>query len=352
MKKKELITFLGGIFLVLTLVAPIAAKETLWRMNTWQPGTKMEVAYMQMAVDEIYKLSNGQLKIEIYPAFALGHNSNTWLRDMKNGVIDISCVYPGLTAGEEPSLSILEMPNIWKTREQNILAMDSLFNFKKRVYKDVWGSELIASGTIMDTDYEIFTKGKLIKGLDDLKGLKIRTPGGRYRELYTLIGAAPQMIPQPELYMSMKTGVIDGYRTGSSVVYAMNLYEVSKYGLIAGPTETLQQDIVVSHKVWNALPSDLQEIVRKVWDKWAAAVKGRTIHGIDDAYWRTKNIEKGMVYNKMSEEELIKFRENAMKILLDWVKKTGGRTIEAWELIKPIIIPPTQPGKPEQLFTK
>ena len=88
---------------------------------------------MQLACDEIYERSDGRLKIEIYPGFSLGYDKSTWLRDMKAGVIDITCVYNAFTGGEEPSFTVLEMPQIWRSREQSLLAADAFFNFKKKI---------------------------------------------------------------------------------------------------------------------------------------------------------------------------------------------------------------------------
>ena len=365
MKKKLML--LCVICLVLALVAPLyvvgcatqaptpapapAEGPILWRLNTWQSATRMEIPYMEMAAQEIYERSNGRLTIEIYPAFSLGHDPTTWLRDMKEGAIDISCVYPAYTGGEEPSFTVDEMPGIWKSKEQALLASDALFNFKKRIYKDVWNSEFISSGCILSQYGVLFTTGTQVKTLTDVEGLKIRTPGGRHKELWTLLGAAPQMMPQPDIYMALKTGVIDGCYTGSSTCLQTNFYEVTSYAIPWGPTdEALAQDIVVSNRAWNELTPDLQQILRDVWERWAATLKGRTIAAIDDPWYQEQLEAKGVVYSTLSEKDTAQLREYGMQVFTKWISETGGCTEEAWQIIKPFLIEPATPGEPEEMF--
>lgn len=323
-------------------------------MHHWRPATQMEIPYMQLACDEIYERSDGRLTIEIYPGFSLGYDKSTWLRDLKAGVIDITCIYNAFTAGEEASFTVLEMPQIWRSREQGLLAANAFFNFKKRVYKDVWGSEMLAQGTILEGGRElVFTKGRVIRSVDDLKGLKIRVPGGRYRELFTELGVAPQSLSLGDVYMSMKTGVIDGLRTGSGTVNQLKLYEVADQAVKLGSWGPLSQDVVVSSRAWGELSPDLQEIVRDVWQKWAMGMFGHVVHCpyVDDLYWQQKNEAEGMTYGEVPEEELVKIREIAMKVWLAWINKEGGRVLEAFWAIQPFVIPQTEPGVPVQ-FSK
>ena len=331
-----------------------SAKEIVWKMHQWRPATQEEIPYQQLACDEIYKRSNGNLKIVIYPDFSLGYSTSSWLRDIKSGLIDITTIYIPSITGEEASFDVIEMPQIWQSREQGLLAANAFFNFKKKVYKEAWGGELLAQGTILEGGSEIiFTKGKVIKSVADLKGLKLRVPGGRYRELYTKLGAAPQSMPLGDVYMNMKTGVIDGLRTGSGSLYQLKLYETADKAVKLGPWPALSQDIVVSNRAWKELSPELQEITRNVWEKWGQGMMAHVLHApyVDDLYWQKQNEVKGVRYTEMPEAELAKMRGIAMEVLLAWVKSRGGRVAEAYEIIKPFIVQQTKAGAPVQ-FSK
>ena len=74
------------------------------------------------------------------------------------------------------------------------------------------------------------TRDKPVVKADDFKGLKIRTAASPtvLRAMQTL-GAMPQQIAFADLYMALKTGVVDAQENGAIVVASASLFEVQKY---------------------------------------------------------------------------------------------------------------------------
>lgn len=54
---------------------------------------------------------------------------------------------------------------------------------------------------------------KPVHTLEDLKGLKIRTPGGMQTGYIKSLGAQPVFMPLGDVYLAMETGTIDGLVT-------------------------------------------------------------------------------------------------------------------------------------------
>jgi len=357
MKKRKLSVLAISVCIVALMVVGLSSvtvcaqsKKILWRLNSWMPPPKTEHGQLQFACDEVYKRSNGQLKIEIFPLFSLGLSPTTWLRDMSKGALDISIIYDPYVAGEEPSLTVAEMPYIYKTREQSLMAIDALFPFRKRVYKEVYNSELIATGTLITHTSYLGTKGKQVKTLDDVKGLKLRTWGARQEEIWHRLGVAPQAMTLGESYMALKTGVVDGVLTGADAFFAVKLHEVLDYA-VPVPSEMAHcQDIVVSNRAWKALPDDLKKIVNDVFHIWSIGSKGRAgeFGSPEDLFWRKRcEVQGNMVFSDLPKEDMDKISEVAWEVFLEWIEETGGRTLEAWALLKPILVPPAKPGVPE-----
>ncbi len=65
--------------------------------------------------------------------------------------------------------------------------------------------------------------------MEDLKGMKIRSPGGLQTNAIEALGAVPIFMPLGDVYLSMETGVIDGVVTCPALVKAFKLYEVTKH---------------------------------------------------------------------------------------------------------------------------
>ncbi len=101
---------------------------------------------------------------------------------------------------------------------------------------------------------------KPIETPDDLKGLKMRVP---QQEVYVInariLGVNPQELPYSEVYMALKTGVVDGQDNAVSNIWDYKVYEVQKYLTISnyaiGP-----DPFMVNLEWFNSLPADLQVI--------------------------------------------------------------------------------------------
>jgi TRAP-type C4-dicarboxylate transport system substrate-binding protein len=340
----SVLTILGLISMSVLIKATPAqaqAKGTIeWRLNSaWANNTDRHFR-LEQTCETIYQRSNGRLKIVVYPSFSLGFKIPTWFRDHKDGLIDISDMFIRYTGGEEPSFNVTEA-NMWKSKEQQMQAVEAMNDFKKKVYKEVWNSELIATAGIPTRMGAFFTRTKQLKKLTDMKGMKIRVLDIRTKDLIEKFGAAAQFMPMTELYLALKQGVIDGFDSGFGVIYQIKLHEVVKYAVSYGLGVPNQDDIVVSAKVWNPLPDDLKKIVRDEWDKWAGSLKYLSFTGVTGGPEGDKDKElcekAGMVTSELNEADKGMIREVTLKLQMDWVKSTGGRTAEAWEIIKPFL---------------
>lgn len=104
---------------------------------------------------------------------------------------------------------------------------------------------------------------KEIKSLKDFKGLKMRMPGLGGKVLAKAGGTAV-LSPGSELYTNLERGVIDATEwIGPYHDYKMGFYNVAKYYYYPGWHEPGPMlEIMVNKKQFEALPKDLQEIIR------------------------------------------------------------------------------------------
>jgi len=104
---------------------------------------------------------------------------------------------------------------------------------------------------------------KKITNIEDFKGLKMRMPGLGGKVL-SKIGASPVLISGGELYTSLERGVIDATEwMGPFHDYKMGFHEIAKYYYYPGWHEAgTQLEFTVNKEKYEALPDDLQEIVR------------------------------------------------------------------------------------------
>ncbi len=104
---------------------------------------------------------------------------------------------------------------------------------------------------------------KEINTIDDLKGLKMRIPG-LGGKVFAKAGGTPMLVAGGEIYTNLERGVIDATEwIGPYHDYLMGFHQVAKYYYYPGwhePGSVLE--LAINKPKFEALPSDLQEIVR------------------------------------------------------------------------------------------
>lgn len=101
-----------------------------------------------------------------------------------------------------------------------------------------------------------------IKGMEDLKGLKMRIPG-LGGEVLRRVGGTTVNMPGGELFTSMQSGALDATEwVGPYNDLAFGFHKVAKYYYYPGwhePGSTMEA--LINEKAFNQLPEDLQQIV-------------------------------------------------------------------------------------------
>jgi len=109
--------------------------------------------------------------------------------------------------------------------------------------------------------FQLYTN-KEVKTVDDFKGLKIRVMP-LYIPFMKALGAAPVMIPPPDIYTSMERGVVDGFMWPNVGVISWGLQEVTKYVIRPGVFQ-MEPATLIHMAKWNQIPKDLQEMIMDV----------------------------------------------------------------------------------------
>lgn len=99
---------------------------------------------------------------------------------------------------------------------------------------------------------------------DDLRGIKLRTPRGRWRvKMFQAFGANPTPMPLAEVFIALQTGVMDGQENPLAQIYASNLHEVQTYLSLTGHVYTPAY-VTAGVEAWNRLPEDVRRVLERV----------------------------------------------------------------------------------------
>ncbi|MBM3298749.1 MAG: TRAP transporter substrate-binding protein [Deltaproteobacteria bacterium] len=266
------------------------------KFSTWHPPASREVNTVWIPMlEELKKRSDGRITYTMYAGGALGKGPEHF-DIVKKGLSDMGYFTATWTPGRFPLTDVLSLA-AWVDGKDLATAIgnDVYHKVLEKEFQDVKVLEL--NGCIQAF---VWTT-KPVRKLEDLKGLKLRSPGGMQTLYIKSLGAEPVFMPLGDVYMAMDTGTIDGLVTCPPLVLAFKLYEVAKHGVKA-TFGCVSEGVVMNQKTWEKTPPDLQKIIMEV-----AGNPFATTHGLDKKTYATMMEEikgKGVnIYDLPAEEE-------------------------------------------------
>ena len=294
------------------------------RFSTWHvpAGADVQKLWIPM-LEEMKKRSNGRITYSMYAGGALGKGPAHY-DIVKTGLSDMGYATLSWTPGRFPLTDVLSSPIVcpakWKGAEAGMAMHDKMLHSE---FEDV--KVLHINNCVMA---HLWTTKK-VTNLDDLKGMKIRSPGGLQTKAIEALGATPIFMPLGDVYLSMETGVIDGVVTCPALVKAFKLYEVADFGV---PTSfgCVSEGLFVNKKFWKKVPEDLKPIIEDV---------GRNaykIAGVFDEHWyheTMEGFEKTIEITKLSDAEQKVWDEKLSAMLATWASELELKNLPAKEAL-------------------
>ncbi len=206
---------------------------------------------------EVAKLSNNQLTVRLFPAMQLGGRPPDLYRQVVQGISDITFTLPGYTSGDFPMMALTELPGTAESAEDGTNKIWKLFDkYLARDFKDtkvlmLWNSD---SASLM-------SRAKPIRTLEDLKGMRIRTPSAAQSAQLEALGAIPIDMPANQIYNNLDRGVIDASMIPMSAALDFKLIEVAKYFTINAPLGRSPFLVAMNRARYEKLPADLKKVI-------------------------------------------------------------------------------------------
>jgi TRAP-type C4-dicarboxylate transport system substrate-binding protein len=253
-------TVIGGAALGMGLFdrSPLLAQSANMRFSTWHPPVSREVKTVWTPMmEEIKKRSGGKLGYTMYAGAALGKGPEHF-DIVSKGLSDMGYFTATWTPGRFPLTDVLSLA-VWVDGKDKAADIgNAVYNrILRDEFKNVKVLEL--NGCIQSF---IWTK-KPVSKMADLKGMKLRSPGGHQTHYIKSLGAEPVFMQLGDVYMAMETGTVDGIVTCPPLVLAFKLHEVAKHGTVL-TFGCVSEGTVMNLNTWNRLPADQKKIIEEV----------------------------------------------------------------------------------------
>jgi len=162
---------------------------------------------------------------------------------------------------------------------------------------------------------------KEINSVEDLQGLKMRTPGFA-GEVMAELGVAVTNIPPGELYTALERGTIDALEwVGPALDFQMGFHQIARYYYSGWQEPAAEVQFLINEKSWGKLPEDLQEILRVAMRTAAYDMYAQSMHLSGEAWAKMKEDYPEVSHETFPPEVIDALRGATEKLLAEAAKE-------------------------------
>ena len=231
-----------------------------WPLGTSSPDDTVTQLYAEKFADEVARLSDGQMKILVYPNSVVGGDREL-LESCKDGDIPFVVQNTAPQVTFMPDIAVFDMPMLFDSIAHVRRTVDhpAFLQRISTVYKQA-GYELLG---FADQGFRVMTTNKRVQTLDDFKGQKIRTMENPYHlQFWKQLGTNPTPMTFSEVYIGLQQGTIDAQENPYEVIVSNKLYEQQHYVVETNHLPHLIS-LIVSEKFMSRLSDSQKQIIRQ-----------------------------------------------------------------------------------------
>ncbi|MFO1188613.1 MAG: TRAP transporter substrate-binding protein DctP [Alphaproteobacteria bacterium] len=239
--------------------ATVAGPETTWNFSLYTQKGSAVTAGFDNLVTMVGNATGGRFRINQVHNGTLAPVKET-LDALRINAFQMGFVAQSFHPGKVPTVNIFDLPFLpFANLKTQVTVMTNYFRLPEVVADAArWNTFILMPPNL--TSYELAGKGKPPRSIADLKGMRIRAPGGMGEALRT-VGVAPNNLPSPEIYGAVERGMIDAL---AFPMYAHGTYKTVE--LVTWYTTNMKLGLVaafaaINLDAWKALPDAYRNLM-------------------------------------------------------------------------------------------
>lgn len=284
----------SGIAFVLTLIAILSGCRLDDGVTVLKLGHGLDAQHpvhvaMEYMGERLVELSDGAMRIDIYPSQQLGTERET-LELLQIGSLGMTKVSSAVLEAFAPEFQVFGLPYLLKDDEHRFGVLDS--DIGAGMLESMRPFNLVGLG-FYDAGFRSFYASRPVRTPEDLRGLKVRVQESPIAvRMVRALGGAPTPISWGELYTALQQGIVDGAENNPPSFFLSRHYEVSRFYSLNEHT-AVPDVLIVSSIIWDDL-SDQQRMwlrqaatesiayQRRLWEEAETeALEGVASHGVE-----------------------------------------------------------------------
>jgi len=290
------------------------------------PTHFMEEEIQQLAGD-LEEATDGRIQLTSYPGASLAAPDEQF-DAAATGSVDSALSVHGYTPNQFPLTSVMELPFMAPSSVEGSKNLWELYNEFDEFDEEYAGTKPL---WLYTTDPgQLFTVGKQVKSVEDLKGMRIRSPSPETSEWLEALGATPVSMPMNENFEALERGVVDGTIAPWEAVKTWGLDEVIDYATV-GNFYSTTMFVVMNEGIWNDLSAEDQETVTELTGEKMVEKTGEVFDQFgQDATEQAK--EKGVEIYELRDDELAEWSEYINPTIENWIENVEEKGLPGQEL--------------------
>jgi TRAP-type C4-dicarboxylate transport system substrate-binding protein len=311
--------------LVGTATLTLAAHAAELRFNNPLPESRPETKELARFAEDVGKNSGGAVTIKLHNGGSLGIKDADVLQVLPRGAVDMSLIWANYVSRDAPALGTLMVQGAIGTVDELKRALPVMRQIQDAELKE-WGITAVGYLAIPMLEASVFCRDAPVKTLAELKTKKLRVWAKEQVAAFRRLGVAAQIIGQADMYVALKTGVVDCAVYPALYAHTVNMHEVAKYGAYLYPMPSAPYALGIATTKWNALPeAQRQAITKAATDTWNRTNEYSSDHQRELAA-RDELRKKGLNWlGEFPEADRKQFLEAMSQTWADLAKEAGGK---------------------------
>lgn len=241
------------------------AKVTLKLGHTGAPNHHYHITCEQFA-EAVKKKSNGEIDIKIFPSDQLG-NQRQLVEGAQLGTVDMVLTSDSQLSSFIDAFGALNLPFLFRDMDHIAKAMDGEIG-------DYFSKESEKKGIVILGYWEngfrhVSNSKRPIEKVEDLKGLKLRTPNSQVSlASFRAMGALPTPMSFGEVYSALQLGTVDGQENPIAHILTQKWYEVQKYFSLTNHQHNVEP-LCMSKIIFDSLQPEYKKILLETGKEFA-----------------------------------------------------------------------------------
>ncbi|HHY56255.1 MAG TPA: DctP family TRAP transporter solute-binding subunit [Chloroflexi bacterium] len=241
--------------------AAVSAEPVVLTFSSQSVPDDAHTKAMTIFADEVAKLTNGEVKVEVYPGGQL-FTQDAELPAVVAGNLDMAYFDPNWFSQSIPYMSMFAAPYIF----EDYAHMSKVFNGEigQRLYDDIAaqiGVRPLGAYYLGTRQLNLRDIGREVMTPADMAGVKLRMPNSpSWLFMGEALGANPTPLAFTEVYLALQTGTVDGQDNPLPTDKNAKFYEVTKYIVL---TDHYINPLFpsINEKKWQSLKPEHQQAI-------------------------------------------------------------------------------------------